>query len=51
MHWEYPTANQFTINAEIVRMAIAKTENGNSPGIDGLTTEHLVKYHPVIIHY
>ena len=45
---DYQTANQSHFSAEIVGIAIARLSNGKSPGIDGLTTEHLVNCHPVI---
>ncbi len=45
---DYQTDNQSHISAEVVGIACARLSNGKSPGIDGLTTEHLVNGHPAI---
>ena len=35
-------------DAENVALSAAKLDNGKSPGIDGLTSEHITNCHPII---
>jgi len=50
---KYENDNQFeklfVVTKEIVGLAIAKQDNGKSPGFDNLTTGHLTHCHPQIL--
>ena len=41
-------SGELNFNAELVSLAAAKLNLGKSPGLDGMTTEHLVNCHPII---
>jgi hypothetical protein len=42
------TAEQLTISAEAVSIAVEKVNKGKAPGLDGIMIEHVLHCHPII---
>jgi len=40
---------RFLFSAEVLAIALSKMETGKSPGFDGITVDHIVNCHPVVI--
>jgi len=42
-------SNGFSVNVELVDRCINKLKRGKTAGLDGLTSEHLLYAHPVVV--